>query len=122
VIGLHPPSVFTVIYPETSDADNTENISVSITNTNGALTGNGTDSKLGNFTLTGNAVGDALSATLTYSSSPGSSGPVYGYFDPQLGAGGSLMLINFKGSNTTSCSTGIGPYNGACQIATLARQ
>jgi hypothetical protein len=31
-------------------------------------------------------------------------------------------LISFQGANTTSCSTGIGPYNGACQLATLARQ
>jgi len=122
VIGLYPASLFTGTYSGTSAADNTETISVDITNTNGALTGTGTDSKLGSFTLTGNAVGDALSATLTYSSNPGSSGPVYGYFDPRLGGGGSLMLINFKGANTTSCSTGIGPYNGACELATLARQ
>ena len=122
VIGLYPASVFTGTYAGTSAADNTESISVDLTNTNGTLTGNGTDSKLGNFTLTGNAVGDALSATLTYSTSPGSSGPVYGYFDPQLGAGGSVLLISFQGANTTSCSTGIGPYNGACQLATLARQ
>jgi len=82
VIGLYPASVFTGTYAGTSAADSAESISVSLTNTNGALTGNGTDSKLGSFTLTGNAVGDAFSATLTYSTSPGSNGPVYGYFDP----------------------------------------
>jgi len=123
VIGLYPASVFTGTYAGTGAADNAENISVSITNTNGTLTGNGTDSKLGGFTLTGNAVGDALSATLTYATSPGSSGPVYGYFDQQISAGGSIVLISFQGANTTSpCSAGIGPYNGSCQIATLARQ
>lgn len=93
-----------------------------ITNTNGTLTGNGTDGKLGSFALTGNAVGNALSATLTYSTNPGSSVPVYGYLDMQLSAGGSILLITFPGANVTSCSIGVGPYNGSCQIATLARQ
>ena len=60
VIGLYPASLFTGTYSGTSAADNTETISVDITNTNGALTGTGTDSKLGSFTLTGNAVGDVF--------------------------------------------------------------
>jgi hypothetical protein len=123
VTGLYPASLpATGSYAGTSAADNTETISVDITNINGTLTGNGSDSKLGNFTLTGNDVGDAFSATLTYSSRPGSNSPVYGYFDPQLGAGGSILLISFQGADATSCSTGIGPYNGSCQIAALARQ
>src|SRR6266852_5407661 len=71
-------------YAGISAADNTENIVMAITNTNGSLTGDGSDSKLGNFTLTGNAVGNAFSATLTYSSSPGNSGPVFGYYDMKL--------------------------------------
>jgi hypothetical protein len=120
VIGLYPASVFTGTYAGTSAADPTESISVSITNTNGTLTGTGSDSKLGSFTLTGNAVGDALSATLTYATSPGSSGPVYGYFDQQIGGGGSIVLISFNGINTP-CPTGTGSYNGTCQLATLAR-
>src|SRR5260370_4435019 len=91
-------------YAGTRPANNTENIVSAITNTNGFLTGDGSDSKLGNFTLTGNAVGNAFSATLTYSSSPGSSGPVFGYFDPKLGAIGSILLVSFQGANATSCS------------------
>jgi len=120
VIGLYPTSFFTGTFAGTAAADSTEAISVDITNTNGTLTGNGTDSKLGSFTLTGNAVGNALSATLTYSS-PSSSVPVYGYLDMQLSEGGSILLLTFPGANATSCSIGVGPYNGSCEIATLAR-
>jgi len=109
-------------YSGTSAADSTETIVTALTDTTGSLTGSGSDSKLGNFTLTGNAVGNAFSATLTYSSSPSSSGPVFGYFDPQLGARGSILLISFQGANATSCSTGLGPYNGSCLIAKLALQ
>ena len=75
-------------YGGTGAVDNTENIDVEITDTNGTLTGDGGDSKLGDFTVTGNTVGNAFSATLTYSSSPGGNGPVFGYFDAQLGARG----------------------------------
>jgi len=117
LVGLPP----TGTYSGTSAADTTENIVVSITNTNGTLAGNGTDTKLGDFTMTGNAVGNALSAALTYSSNPGSNGPVYGYFDQQLGVNGSILLFSFEGANATSCSTGVGPYIGSCQLATLAR-
>jgi len=72
--------------------------------------------------VAGNTVGNAFSATLTYSGSPGNSGPVFGYYDPKLGAQGSILLVSFQGANATSCSTGIGPYNGSCQIAILAQQ
>ena len=107
-------------YAGTSAADSTETIVMAITNTNGSLTGDGSDSKLGNFTLTGNAVGNAFSATLTYSSSPGSSGPVFGYFDPKLGAIGSILLVSFQGANATSCPNGEPRFNTSCLIAILA--
>jgi hypothetical protein len=105
-----------------STAGSTENIVTAITNTNGSLTGNGSDSKLGNFTLTGNAVGNAFSATLTYSSSPGNSGPVFGYYDMKLGARGSILLVSVLGANATSCPNGEPGYNTSCLIAILAMQ
>jgi hypothetical protein len=109
-------------YAGTSAADNTENIVMAITNTNGSLTGNGSDSKLGNFTLTGNAVGNAFSATLTYSSSPGNSGPVFGYYDMKLGARGSILLVSSLAANSASCPNGEPRYNNSCLIAILAMQ
>ena len=109
-------------YAGTSAADNAENIVMAITNTNGSLTGDGSDSKLGNFTLTGNAVGNAFSATLTYSSSPVNDGPVFGYYDMKLGARGSILLVSFQGANATSCPNGELLYNTSCLIAILAMQ
>jgi hypothetical protein len=109
-------------YAGPSAADNTENIVMAITNTNGSLTGDGSDSKLGNFTLTGNEVGNAFSATLTYSSSPGNSGPVFGYFDMKVGARGSILLVSFQGANATSCPNGEPRFNTSCLIAILAMQ
>src|SRR5216684_1694089 len=107
-------------YAGTSAADNTENIVMAITNTNGSLTGDGSDSKLGNFTLTGNAVGNAFSATLTYSSSPGNSGPVFGYYDMKLRS--SILLVSPLGASATSCPNGEPRYNTSCLIAILAMQ
>jgi hypothetical protein len=86
------------------------------------LTGNGTDSKNGNFTITGNAVGNALSATLTFPSSPGSNGPVFGYYDPQLSSKGSILLTSFQGGSATTCPGGTPIDNGSCLIAILAKQ
>ncbi len=108
-------------YAGTSAVDNSENIVMALTNTNGALTGDGSDSTLGNFTLTGNAVGNAISATLTYSSSPGSNGQVYGYYDRELGARGSILLVSPLGENAT-CPNGEPRYNTSCLIAILAMQ
>jgi len=124
VTGQYPASIPpTGNYAGTSAADNTENIVTAITNTNGSLTGDGSDGKLGNFTLTGNAVGNAFSATLTYSSSPGNSGPVFGYYDMKLGArGGSILLVSFQGANATSCPNGEPRYNTSCLITILAVQ
>jgi hypothetical protein len=121
VTGQFPVTIYSGTYSGTSAADSTETISLNLTlGTSGSLTGSGTDSKLGNFTLTGNAVGNAFSATLSYASSPANSGPVFGYFDRQLGPTGSILLVSFQGANATSCPVGVGPYNGTCEIATLA--
>ena len=109
-------------YVGTSSVDSTENISASLTTTNSSLTGSGTDSKLGNFTLTGNTVGYAFSGTLTYASSPANNGPVFGYYDPKLGTAGSILLVSFAGVNATSCPNAEPNYQYSCQIATLAFQ
>ncbi len=121
VTGQFPVVIYSGTYSGTSAADSTETISLTLTEgTTGTVTGSGTDSKLGNFTLAGNAVGNAFSATITYASSPGNSGPVFGYFDRQLGTTGSILLVSFVGPNSTSCPNGE-PYDqGTCQIATLA--
>jgi len=118
VIGQYAVNIPTANYAGTSAADNTENIAMALTNTNGSLTGSGSDSKLGNFTLTGNQVGNAFSGTVTYASSPGNSGPVFGYYDRQLGAGGSILLVSPLGANT-SCPNGEPNYNTSCLIAIL---
>jgi len=122
VTGQYASFPTTGNYSGTSAAHNTENIVTALTNTNGALTGNGSDSTLGNFTLTGNAVGNAFSATLTYSSSPANSGPVFGYYDMKLGARGSILLVSPLGANATSCANGDPRFNNSCLIAILAMQ
>lgn len=122
VTGQYASIPPTANYSGTSAADNTENIVTAITNTNGSLTGDGSDSKLGNFTLTGTAVGNAFSATLTYSSSPANNGPVFGYYDTKLGAKGSILLVSPLGVNAASCPSGEPRYNTSCLIAILARQ
>jgi hypothetical protein len=120
VTGQYPYFPPTANYAST--AGSTENIVTAITNTNGSLTGDGSDTKLGNFTLTGNAVGNAFSATLTYSSNPGNDGPVFGYYDMKLGASGSILLVSPLGANATSCPNGEPRYNNSCLIAILAMQ
>ena len=107
-------------YTGTSSVDSTEAISLTVSGANGPLTGSGTDSKLGSFTLSGNSVGDFLSATITYASSPSNSGPVFGYFDPQLGNSGSIFLVSYLGQNSTTCPNGEPYSQGTCQIAILA--
>jgi hypothetical protein len=121
VTGQFPVVIYSGTYSGTSAADSTETISLNLTvGTSGSLTGSGTDSKLGNFTLAGNAVGSAFSATMTYASSPGNSGPVFGYFDRQLGTNGSILLVSFVGLNSTSCPNGEPYYQGTCEIAIVA--
>lgn len=109
-------------YSGTNAADNAETISATVTDTNGTLSANGTDSVLGAFTLSGTTVANAFSATLTFPTNPGASGPVFGYFDPKLGAKGSVLLTSFQGGNAVSCPSGVPIDNGSCLIGVLALQ
>jgi surface adhesion protein len=115
-------SSLTGSYSGVSASDSTETITISLTDTNASLTANGTDSKLGSFTLTGTAIGNAFSATITFPNSPGNNGPVFGYFDPQLGAKGSILLTSFQGGSATTCPSGTPIDNGSCLIGILAKQ
>ncbi|HEV2133872.1 MAG TPA: hypothetical protein VGR47_06375 [Terracidiphilus sp.] len=119
VVGAlaYPPNG---LYTGTSASDSSEKISANITSANGSLTGTGSDSKLGNFMLTGNTVGSAFSATLTYTGSPANSGPVFGYLDRDLGPAGSILLVRFEGANVSTCPNGEPFYNSSCLIAILA--
>jgi hypothetical protein len=49
-------------------------------------------------------------------------GSIFGYFDPQLGAKGSILLTNFQGGSAASCPNGVPIDNGSCLIAILALQ
>ena len=120
VVGKLSVVVPSGTYTGTSAADGTENISLAVTAANQSISGTGTDSKLGNFTLTGNTVGLAFSGTVTYASIPANNGPVFGYYDPQLGPAGSLWLVSFGGVNSTTCPNGEPNFQGTCEIATLA--
>lgn len=104
----------------TGAADATEDISLTLNGINGPMSGTGIDSKLGSFTLTGNAIGNFFSANITYASSPSNNGPVFGYFDPQLGPGGSILLVSYLGQNSTTCPNNEPYYQGTCQIAILS--
>lgn len=113
-------SSLTGTYSGTSAANNSEIITLNMTDTSSTLSANGTDSVSGNFTLTGTAVGNAFSATIT--PTPGIGGTIFGYFDPQLGAKGSILLTSFQGGNASSCPNGVPIDNGSCLIAILAMQ
>lgn len=113
-------SSLTGTFSGTSAANNSEAITLTVTDTSGALTGNGTDSVSGNFTMTGTTVGNAFSTTLT--PAPAGGGSIFGYFDPQLGAKGSILLINFQSGNAVNCPSGVPIDNGSCLIAVLAMQ
>ena len=120
IVGNWPIYIRPGNYTGTSAADNTEAISLTLSGINGPMSGTGTDSKLGSFTLTGNVIGNFLSATITYASSPSNNGPVFGYYDSQLGTYGSLFLVSYLGQNSMNCPNGEPYYQGTCQIAILA--
>ena len=107
-------------YSGTSTVDSTEAISLTLSGINGPMSGTGTDSKLGSFTLKGNTVGNFLSATIMYASSPSNNGPVFGYYDSQLGPNGSLFLVSYVGQNSMNCPNGEPYLQGTCEIAILA--
>jgi len=106
-------------YSGVSASNSTEIITLNLTeDSKGNIAGNGADSTNGNFNISGSAVGDAFSATLMFPST--NSASVFGYYDPQLGSKGSILLTRFEGTNT--CSDGLPSRNGSCLIGILARQ
>jgi hypothetical protein len=107
-------------YSGVSASDNTDTISLTVTaGTNGSFTGSGTDSINGSFSVTGTAVANGFSATIAFT---GSNTSAFGYFDPQLGSKGSILLTSFEGGSATSCGNGVPIDNGSCLIAILAKQ
>lgn len=106
-------------YSGVSASDSTEVITLNLTeDAKGNIGGNGADSTNGSFTITGSAVAHAFSSTLMFPSSNNVS--VFGYYDPQLGLKGSILLTRFEGTDT--CSDGLPSRNGSCLIGILARQ
>lgn len=122
ITGNWPISIVSGTYTGTSAVDSTEAISLTLSGISGPVTGTGTDSKLGNFTLSGNAEGYFISGTITYATSPSNSGPVFAYYDSQLGTApyGSLFLVSYAGPTSTTCPNGELDYQGTCQMAILS--
>jgi hypothetical protein len=122
-------SSLTGTYSGTSASDGTDTITLTLTEATGvaaginSISGNGTDSKNGNFTIEGTTIGNFFAATLVGPGSPvGSGNPAFAYFDPQLGAKGSILLTSFQGGGATTCPNGVPIDNGSCLIAILAMQ
>jgi hypothetical protein len=115
-------SLFTGSYSGTSASNGTEAISMTLTGTNTSLSGNGTDSKNGNFTILGNVVSNVFGGGFVGPGSPVTDAGFFGYFDPQLGSKGSILLATFQGGAATTCPNGVPVDNGSCLIAILAMQ
>ena len=122
-------SSLTGTYSGPSASDGTDTITLALTDTAGAIpglnsiSGNGTDSKNGDFTVLGTTIGNFVAGGLAGPGSPvGNGNPAFAYFDPQLGAKGSLLLVSFQGGSATSCPNGVPIDNGSCLIAILAMQ
>src|SRR4029077_10077956 len=113
-------------YSGTSVSDSADTITMTLTDTptvfGGNVSGNGTDSKNGGFTVSGGAIGNFFEGSLVVSGSPDNNGTVFGYFDPQLGTKGSLLLTSFQGGGATSCPNGVPIDNGSCLLAVLTMQ
>ena len=45
-----------------------------------------------------------------------------GYFDPQLGSKGSILLTSFLGGSATTCPNGVPIYDGSCLLGILDLQ
>lgn len=107
--------------PYNNSADNvTFNLTAGSNNT---YTGSGTDSQSGGFTLAGNSVGNSSLVTSTPSGG-GNATNFFTYYDPQLGAKGSVLALVFLGANNTSCPNGAPPPigGGGCLYAIFAKQ
>jgi hypothetical protein len=115
-------SSFTGSYSGTSASDSTETITMTLTEMNGGFSGSGNDNKNGDFTILANVVANVFGGNITGPGSPVNNGAVFGYFDPQLGSKGSILLTSFQGGSATACPNGVPIDNGSCLIAILALQ
>lgn len=101
--------------------DTADNLTFTLTaGSNDTFSGSGTDSQNGGFTLTGNSVGNAFIVTSTPSGG-GSSTTLYGYYDPQLGAKGSVLSA-FDVPGSTSCANGAPLLGESCLYGIFTRQ
>ena len=99
-----------------------QNVAFTLTaGSNNSFTGSGTDSVNGTFSLSGTSVGNGVTVTSTDSS--GHASTLVGYYDPQLGARGSV-LTNFLQPTASSCPNGAPlPKGGAgCLYAIFPKQ
>jgi hypothetical protein len=122
-------SSLTGTYSGTSASDATDTITLTLTETAGVpagfnnISGTGTDSKNGNFTVEGSTIGNFVAGGLAGPGSPvGNGNPAFAYFDPQLGSKGSILLTSFQGGSATTCPNGVPIDNGSCLIAIMAMQ
>jgi hypothetical protein len=119
-------SSLTGTYSGTNASDSTDTITLTLTETNNIpccdISGTGTDSKKGNFTVQGVTVGNFGEGNFGGAGSPVGNSAAFGYFDPQLGVKGSVLLTSFQGGNATTCPNGVPINNGSCLIAILALQ
>lgn len=115
-------SAVTGNYAGTPFNSSNENIAFNLNaGANNSFAGNGTDSVNGPFTLSGTSVGNGV--TVTSTDSGGKVTTLVGYYDPQLGAKGSV-LANFVVPNASSCPNGAPiPKGGAgCLDGIFAKQ
>jgi hypothetical protein len=119
-------SSLTGSYSGTSASDSTDAITMTLTDTptvfGGSISGSGTDSKNGSFTVGGGTDGNFFGGNFVGPGSPNGNGLIFGYFDPQLGAKGSILLTSFQGGGAASCPNGVPIDNGSCLLAILAMQ
>jgi hypothetical protein len=123
------PSSLTGTYSGSSASDNTETITMTLTEMTGnsglsdTVSGTGTDGKNGSFAFDANVVSNVLGGGFSGPGSLGGNGSsVFGYFDPQLGAKGSILLTSFQGGGAATCPNGVPIDNGSCLVAILALQ
>jgi hypothetical protein len=108
-------------YSGTPFNDDTDNIAFTLTaGGNNSFSGGGTDAQNGPFTVSGNSVGNASAITITDGS--GTNTAFFGYYDPQLGSKGSVLVTAFLGADATSCPNGATIAGGSCLYGIFARQ
>ena len=104
-----------------SASDSTAIITLNLAeDSKGNISGDGANSNNGSFTISGSAVANAFSAILMFPSIYNV--PVFGYYDPQLGLKGSILLTRFEGAGASTCSDGLPSHNGSSLIGIFAKQ